>query len=268
MKTIDEATFGKITLRLLDLGKEFSGIAFMGGKIISRVNGDDQDEVWRKLKIQASKSSPNYVGFDGAKNRFSTFFPDGFNSDYYFGKERKYKLEAKTLLDEEAPLEAAIDGTGFGKTIKAVFNKTNLLSPYEIMRLNDVLQSEHGDHFIRAAAKMASGEVKLGLAEMEKALKPHDAAKWTVVTYLPFLWQPVDHMFLKPESTKDFSERVGHSFFNDYEPKLNIEVYESLLDLASTTEENLVELGPHDRIDIQSFIWVVGHYDEEQDLPK
>ncbi len=268
MKTIDEMTFGKTTLRLLDLGKKFAGIVLMDGKIISRVDGDDQDEVWRSLKVQASKSSPNYIGFDGAKNRFRTFFPDGFVSDYYFGKERKYKLEAKALLDDEAPIDAVIDGTGFGKTIKAVFSKTNLLSPYEIMRLNDVLQSENGDQFIRAAAKMAAGDVKLGLAEMEKALKPHDAAKWTVVTYLPFLWQPVDHMFLKPEATKDFSERVGHSFYNEYETKLEIDVYDSLRDLASTTENNLAELSPQDRIDIQSFIWVVGHYDEAKDLPE
>ena len=70
---------------------------------------------------------------------------------------------------------------------------------------------------------------------MERALKPHDAAKWTAATYLPFLWRPDQHMFLKPEVTKDLAARVGHRFASDYEAGLDIGVYESLLDLAART---------------------------------
>jgi hypothetical protein len=103
---------------------------------------------------------------------------------------------------------------------------------------------------------------------MERALKPHDAAKWTVVTYLPFLWRLEAHMFLKPEVTKDFAERVGHRFASDYEPRLNPEVYGSLLDLVAETEAELVELEPRDRIDVQSFIWVVGSYEEDAEPPR
>jgi hypothetical protein len=57
---------------------------------------------------------------------------------------------------------------------------------------------------------------------MEHALRPHESAKWTVVT-LPFLWQPEKHMFLKPEVTKDYAARVGHRFADDYAPVLNAE---------------------------------------------
>jgi hypothetical protein len=99
-------------------------------------------------------------------------------------------------------------------------------------------------------------------------LKPYDAGKWTIVTYLPFLWNPKTHMFLKPEVTKDFAARVGHRFANDYEPRLKLKVYESLLDLARTTEVELADLEPADRIDIQSLIWVVGDYKNETERPK
>ena len=102
---------------------------------------------------------------------------------------------------------------------------------------------------------------------MERALKPHDNAKWTVATYLSFLWRPNKHMFLKPEVTKDFAARVGHRFASDYEPRLNIEVYDSLLDLASKTTTELVDLKPRDRIDVQSFIWVVGDYKDDSERP-
>ncbi len=62
---------------------------------------------------------------------------------------------------------------------------------------------------------------------------------------------------------------VGHSFFHHYTPQLEFGVYESLLDLADRTTRELSDLAlPRslDRIDIQSFIWVVENYpaDPEQ----
>jgi hypothetical protein len=44
-------------------------------------------------------------------------------------------------------------------------------------------------------------------------------------------------------------------------------VYDSLLDLARRTATELADLQPRDRIDVQSFIWVVGAYDEATDAP-
>jgi hypothetical protein len=117
--------------------------------------------------------------------------------------------------------------------------------------------------FVRAAARFTLGQTKAALIEMERALKRHDSAKWTVVTYLPFLWRPETHMFLKPEVTKDFAARVGHRFASDYEPRLDIGVYESLLDLVEKTADELADLQPRDRVDVQSFIWVMGSYEEE-----
>ncbi|PCJ61500.1 MAG: hypothetical protein COA65_00630 [Rhodospirillaceae bacterium] len=266
VKTIREKKIGKVTLRLVDAGKAYAGIVLQEGKISSHVEGADPEDVWQKLEASAARSSPNYFGFEAAKNRFLSFFPDGFASEHYLSKERQYKLQAKELLDNTVPLDAALNSSGHGEAIRAVFNKTNLISPFEKMRLNDALLSDQADQFINGAARMASGEIKNGLREMEKSLKPHDVAKWTVVTYLPFLWNPTKHMFLKPTITKDFSERIGHPFFNNYEAKLDIGVYESLLDLVDKTEQKISGLGPQDRIDTQSFIWIVGAYDMEVDV--
>lgn len=267
MKTIREESIGRATLRLVETGTGYAGVILYDGKLKARVDGDGPDEVWDKLRAEAAKSSPDYFGFDGARNRFLTFFPGGFTSEEYMGQERNYKIEAKEMLDDTVPLEAARSGTGLGDAIRTVFNKTNLLSPFELVRLKDVLSGDQADPFVRGAAKMASGEIEEGLREMEQALKPHDVAKWTAVTYLPFLWRPTDHMYLKPEITKDFSERVGHSFHNNYETQLKAEVYESLLDLADTTAAEISTLGPQDRVDVQSFMWIVGAYDLERDMP-
>ena len=115
------------------------------------------------------------------------FFPNGFGSLGYAGEERNYKLKAKEKLDAVAPLQKALTADGLGEAVLSAFRGTNLLSPFEKTRLQDVLRGPMADPFIRGAAKFASGSLETGLAEMAHALKPHDGAKWTVATYLPFL---------------------------------------------------------------------------------
>ena len=72
-------------------------------------------------------------------------------------------------------------------------------------------------------------------------------------------------MYLKPEATKEFAVRVGHPLASLYQPRLNFDAYASLLDLAEKTESKLSDLNPRDRIDVQSFIWVVGDYREDRE---
>jgi hypothetical protein len=88
-----------------------------------------------------------------------------------------------------------------------------------------------------------------------------------VLTYLPFLWRPDVHMFLKPTITQEFAARVGHGFARDYAPDLDIAVYDSLLDLVARTRAELAPLAPQDGIDVQGFMWVVGAYDETDTTP-
>ncbi|MBA8801275.1 hypothetical protein FHW77_005030, partial [Agrobacterium sp. RC10-4-1] len=126
------------------------------------------------------------------------------------------------------------------------------------------LRSAEARSFIQAASFFAEGDITKSLRELDRILSPFQANKWTIVTYLPFLWKPSDHMFLKPDATKDFAERIGHRFAKVYRPDLDARVYESLLALTDIVKSNLVDLQPRDNIDVQSFIWVVsGSYDGE-----
>lgn len=256
-ETIRSAKLGKKELRLVRMNGRFFGLA----DGVRCAEGDKADDVWRQLHDDAGKSDPKYFGFDGARKRFLKFFPNGFHSDGYASQERDYKLVVKAKLDETAPLEKAVDGSGYGEAVRAVIN-SNMLHTVEKTRLHEVLRGPRADDFIRAAARFTLDASKSHLLAMEQALKPHDNAKWTVATYLPYLWRPDTHMFLKPEATKDFAARVGHRFADDYEARLHLPVYESLLDLVAKTERELADMRPRDRIDIQSFIWVVGDYQE------
>jgi hypothetical protein len=274
LKTIKTGRLGKVELRLVDKDGALHGLADENGKRIVHVTGETgetADKVWMRLQDEVEKKSVNYFGYDGARARFLKYFPGGFASDAYVGDgdprgtgERAYKLRAKALLEDIAPLDAAATGSGYGAAVRRVFQATNLLSPFEKPRIGDVLKGPNADAFVRGAARFTLGDEKAGLAEMEKAAKVDGAAKWTVATYLPFLWRPDLHVFLKPEVTKDYAARVGHQFGDVYEPALRPEVYESLRDLYAQTGAAIADLGPRDNIDLQSFIWVVGEYTGEE----
>lgn len=262
-RTIRTDTIGKHTLRLVTIGKTFAGLLITAGKQKARIDGEDPEAVWRELKVLVGKSSDAYFGFEGALTRFRSFFPDGFQSAHFENSERDYKLEAKRRLDEQAPLDEALTGTGYGEAALAAFRATNLLSPYEKTRLQALLRGPDADTFVQAAARFATDDIAQALAMMSAVLARYNCAKWTVVTYLPFLWRPENHMFLKPVVTGDFAERVGHPFAHDYQPALDPDVYSSLLDLTETTRKSTRALNPRDNIDLQSFVWVVGEYREE-----
>jgi hypothetical protein len=273
-KTIRTGKLGKIDLRLVDMNGVLHGIADEGAKRVVHIQGEcgeDADRVWTQLHDEVAKKSVSYFGYHGARARFLKYFPGGFASDAYSGagdksgtSERAYKLAAKARLEATVTPEAAATGSGFAEAVIQAFVDTNLLEPkFELPKVGQVMRGPNGDAFIRGAARFTLGEIKGGLAEMEKAAKPHEAAKWTLVTYLPFLWRPEAHVFLKPQVTKDYAERVGHRFPEIYEPALRPEVYASLLDLYAKTGAAIADLAPRDNIDIQSFIWVVGKYTNE-----
>ncbi|MBV9827680.1 MAG: hypothetical protein JO001_18765 [Alphaproteobacteria bacterium] len=263
MKT-REAQVGKATIRMAETKTGFGGIVLLEGVSPVRLQDQHSERLWERLHQEAARLNPNFVGYDGARTRFLRLFPDGFSSKKYLGQgklgERDYKLKAKRQLDESLPLNRAHEAKGAGEVVLKVFQATNLLFPNEKMRLAEALRGPHADRFVQGAAEFALGDRTRGIAAMAQALRAHGADKWTTVTYLPFLWRPDAHMFLKPEVTRKFASCVGHRFQHQYSPELDERVYSGLLDLVSEARAKLEDLTPRDNIDIQSFIWVVGAY--------
>lgn len=256
--TIRSAKQGKHELRLAQQGEVFHGLA--DGKIMA--SGNDAETVWQQLLGSVGRLDPKYFGYDGARSRFLSIFPSGFADAGYAAHERDYKLKARAKLLATLSPEAAAESSGQGEAVLSIFRATNLLSTFEQIRVQDMMRGNHADAFIRAAGRFTLEGDALSLKAMAAALAHHEAATWPVVTYLPYLWAPDRHMFLKPTVTHDFAARVGHPFRDAYESKIGIEVYASLLDLAARTQTEIADLQPRDRIDLQSFIWVVGAYDE------
>lgn len=262
MKTLKQEKLGKTIIRLVENRGEFTGLVIYPDEQTEQYGGRDQADIWVKLKAAACQTAGNFHGYQGARTRFLELFPDGFSGAAYLSHERDYKLAAANDFCASMPLDQMDDGVDAEVALKA-FRATNLLSPFEKTRVSEVLRGPHSIVFLKGAAMFANGAIKDGLAAMRQASEPYEAAKWTVVTYLPYLWRPDQHMFLKPEVSKEYAERVGHPFQYDYAPTLAPEVYVSLLDMAAETMANIGDLEPADFMDVQSFIWSVGRYKEE-----
>ena len=266
METIRTENRGKFQFRLVRMKDGYGGVVNrLAGGQVARIEGQDKEEVWRRLLAAAGEASPDYFGFDGAVARFRTHCPAGFADPLYL--ERTDKDKARALLDRNLPLAEVLDGRrGLGELALQAFQATDLVVWHETMHLPRVLRGADADAFVLAAARFAAEGGEPALLDMSRILRKHDLARWTVATYLPFLWRPDQHMFLKPEVTKDFATRVGHRFVDDYEASLDIGVYRSLLDLVNRTTQELTRAGlpPRDNIDVQSFVWIVGKYGEAE----
>lgn len=260
-----ERKVGDALVRMVPQAGGFAGVVILKDKVQARLDGAEADQLWQQLLAEAAKLNPHFFGFEGARARFLRLMPRGFADPSYIAEERAYKLRAKAKLDAALPLDAASTWSGDGEGALAAFRATNLLSPFESTRMQEALRSPAAAPFIRGAAAFARGDTDGGLRDMAHALKPFNIAKWTAVTYLPFLWRPDAHMVLKPEVTRDFAARVGHGFDAAYAPELKPSIYRALIDLIETTEREMADLHPADRIDLQSFIWVVGKYTAEDE---
>ena len=73
----------------------------------------------------------------------------------------RYKLAAKDMLDKAAPLAAVACGANLGEAVFAVFNKINLLSPFEKIRVRELMLGSEADAFVRLSADFADGDRKV-----------------------------------------------------------------------------------------------------------
>lgn len=257
--------YGKSTLRwqpAKDGG--YSGVVIADGARSEIFHDEDESRLLNRLRNEAGKLHPHYIGLDAAIARFLEFMPGGFAGERSEIMEGEYKRKAHAALTGALPVETALDaGPEDAQRVRRAPVWINILSPYEAMHLKDALEGPKGGDFLVGAARFAQGDYAAGAAAMERAMAGHGRLSWPTATYFPYLWQPDRHMFLKPVATCDFAERIGHSFQHEYEAAVSGGVYEALLDLAQSTLDALKPHGARDFIDVQSFIWVVGEYGEE-----
>ncbi|MCF3936720.1 hypothetical protein L1787_25335 [Acuticoccus sp. M5D2P5] len=248
---------GARSIRLLTDGTSYTGLVVRDGEEVARLYGTDREVIWRQLIDEAARHAGPITGWDGMRATLRRKLPGGFAGPYYQAVGRDTKLRAKARLELVAPLRQAVDARGLAPSAFNAFTATNLLATEELTAVGALLRGPRGDEFLRAAARFTVDPGIPTLHRLAESLKGEGCATWSVATYLPFLWAPDFHIFLKPAVEVDFASRVGHPFAEAYDPAFFPSVYNALLDLVIVTRSALVDDPPADNFDILSLFWIV-----------
>lgn len=254
---------GKITVRFARVGDKKLGSA----ADLEKLEGDEaEDEVLDTRpvrKVSKTRVSTRAVpSIEKLKQDFLKRFPAGFEDPDFIARERNYKLEAHALVEKSLAPAVVNDLIDDGKyqevcaRARAVVQMTKLIDHRETSALNtSTREVANAEEYARGLNELlyGSAEFRPRFEQFVAALQRLGGAKWPLVTYFPFIAFPAEHMFLDPEATKAVAASCGVEL--SYRPTPNWKTYEALQRLIGVLEENLADLEPRDRIDLQSFIW-------------
>ncbi len=209
-------------------------------------------------------------GLKGAVRKFLRHFPGGFKDETYLAWERDYKWQAHLEWEDKlcaAKLKAMLKAGAYHEIAAGavkIESGRSLLFSFEKMALRDAVREERGARIFAEGLFQylhGNGSPEQRFADWVTAVdrlprKQTRVLTWPLVTVFGFIAQPDNHIFLKPNTTKEAARKMGLAF--DYVSRPNWRTYESYLTLAGTVRKAIRQMRPRDMIDLQSFLWVQG----------
>jgi hypothetical protein len=205
--------------------------------------------------------------------KFLRYFPGGFADETYVEWERGYKWKAHKAWNEvlaSDSLRTLLRGAEYAEIARRAIrieSRTNLLFSFEKMALRDAVRTPIGarqfalglDRFLHGPG---NDEVRFErwCATVESLpRKQTRVLTWPIVTVFGFIARPDIHVFLKPMVTKAAATEYGFDFA--YKSRPAWPTYASLLAFCDRVRRDLrtvPRMRSRDRIDLQSFLWVLG----------
>ena len=271
---IDQRTFLEFWYVIGRDEKRFYARAFDQNKktVAGPVAGDTHEEVEDRIREELKAISTRYYSPAEAVRKFSTIFPNGFRDETYISFERDYKWRAHLFAEEHLSEEkfnkmhdleiCTAISRAYSKPSSPFLHVTELACVSEackdvkraealVERTHDLL---HGSDFPRAFARFV------------EHMAIYDGAKWTIASYLPYIFSPERHFFVKPTIIQSVAEKIG--FELKYDPRPSAEGYELILKLADELRAAASSLDPRDNIDIQSLMWLIEERGLEEEVAK
>lgn len=248
------------------IARSFKGLVEVADGEVAADHPARNEDGWPRMerdgkRADAKRELPRL--FDGFVKEFADAFPDGLRSATCDGQERDYKVEASGFARKELSLdvlEPLLASGAYGEIMARAHRcmaRVNLAFPNELMKFKDIPASAHPEVAERIVRLVQAGDqTPAALEELARVLAPHAAAKWPIVSLLPFLLDPERWPFVKPTSAKLAAQATG--FDVEYSPRPNARTYELIRDLHEHVGKILGERGfrPRDLIDVQTFLWV------------
>ena len=206
------------------------------------------------------------------RRKFLRQFPGGFRDPLYLDWERDYKWETHLRWHEALPRDKfrrlLRDGQAAEVAARALRveqrSRHSMLFSFEKMALRDALRSPEGVRdFAHGLYDYLHGRGGLE-RRFERWVETIDGLPrrqtrvltWPLVTVFGFIAQPLEHMFMKPNTIRAAARAYGYDL--PYQSRPSSETYGSLLAFTELVRRDLRDLRPRDMIDLQSFLWVQG----------
>jgi hypothetical protein len=248
------------------IAKAFKGMVEVADSELPADHRARNEEDWPKFERDGKRAGAKRdlpKRFDAFVKEFNEAFPDGLRSKACEDDERSSKVAASAYARTELAPEVLDDLLARGehgeilKRTHRCLGKVNLSFPNELMKLKDApepagqLVAERIVGLVRA-----SDQTPAALEQLADALARFGAAKWPIVSLLPFLLDPERWPFVKPTSLNRAAAAMGIDV--EYEPRPNARTYELIRDLYQDVASAMREQGlePRDLIDVQTFLSV------------
>ena len=210
-----------------------------------------------------------------SRRKFLRYFPGAFRDETYLNWERNYKWNAHLQWNELlgfTEYRALLRKGKFSEIASRALrieSRTNLLFSFEKMAIRDAVKSPAGAkalstglyEFLHGAETQESRFENWNNVVATLPRKRTRVLTWPVLTVFGFIAQPDTYIFLKPRVTNIAAQTYGFEF--QYHSRPSWGTYASLLEFATVIRRNLRDLRPRDMIDIQSFLWVLGSNEYE-----
>jgi 5-methylcytosine-specific restriction enzyme B len=206
---------------------------------------------------------------DRFKERYGSFADQRYLDD-----ERTYKLMAAERMRErlgQEMLGALIAEGRYDEAKTAILQscqgtftinaglrqQNNLLNQWDLR----VLLDAPADELTHRLSDLLYGDAPFAerfdaWVALLSAAKP---GVWPAATYFLMLHNPAQHIYVKPTPFQHFLKEVGAD--DTWQTRPDAVAYERLRQLGEGLLEVLREIGAHDMIDVQSFIWLSGRND-------
>jgi hypothetical protein len=237
--------------------------SYLYEKHIKNRAGVDQEKIYSEMLQLVNKKYPEWKGF-----RDELFVKDEINYKKAIIRDAQEILsenEYKNLLVEENYDEI------YNKIRLLINHKQNNLLHYAEKLGDKYLFNDPGyENFVKSAPfcnnlynfLFGDEDVCVRLEKFIEFLKISNIElKWTWPTYLLFLYNPENSIFVKPKVFRWFL-----NLFNlKYSPKPSSALYREILDKVSLVKEMFDVYEPEDMVDIQSLIYVCHGASREND---
>jgi MoxR-like ATPase len=238
---------------------------------------DNWYPAWDPKATKASKPSAvaeeraDYGKIHPLMQRFITLMPDFLDFENpgqkFEDNELKYKQELlEAFQSEQSAIEAKLDeGDAIGgiDDLKRLINQTNLVNwrGWDLMFGKPI--NEAGSlAVLQKIRELSQGSyTKDKLGPLFETLREHNLKPgWTLPTVLLWLWNPEEYYPVKSRYIREYAIQFGRKLKMAAPSSEHLDNY---MQLGYDTREMLAPWKPRDWIDVQSFMWVIGGWKDE-----